>query len=340
MTSIRIHPQFNIPYYSLYLEGLVRLFGRGSIRFERGGMPAETEFDDGFAFVIQNGRAGLKREYRVYVSANDFTRYDRVALDWCDRYGMVNVDPQLAVPGQADKVLPIGPSFGIQRWGTSLTGTYRDVAEIMLRARYPAATTLKRLSSMRRYFFERVAEPELRPASSADNYVFYVAWPWKKHTEVNPPRARFMRACKAVPGVEFEGGFVPRRRSDVPGIEDITASRIYPFRSWLEHTQRSALVFNCAAVHGCLGWKLGEFLALGKAIISLPLQRSLPAELAHGEHVHFVDDTAEGIQAGVQRLLGDAPYRGRLERAARAYYLRYLAPDAVVGRLVEAPGNH
>ncbi|HKY37049.1 MAG TPA: hypothetical protein VJN18_13980 [Polyangiaceae bacterium] len=339
MTAIRIDPRFNIPYYSLYLDGLVRMFGRGSLRFDHGGMPAETEFDDGFAFVVQRGRATSKREYRVYVSANDFSRYDRLALAWCDRYGIVNLDPNEPVPGDAGKVIPLGPSFGVQRWGKSLLGTYRDVVELMSRAGYPAAVNLHRLRSMRRYFFERVPEPELCPGASSDDYVFYVAWPWKKHAEVNPPRARFMRACKAMRGVQFEGGFVPRRHNDVSGIDDITAERVYPFRSWLERTRRSALVFNCAAVHGCLGWKLGEFLALGKATLSVPLQRRMPAELAHGEHVHLVQDSPEAIGEGVARLLGDAAYRKRLETGARAYYLRYLAPESVVSRLVETGEN-
>jgi hypothetical protein len=335
MTAIRIHPQFNIPYYSLYLDGLVRLFGRGSISFERGSMPAETEFDDGFAFVVQRGRASAKREHRVYVSANDFTRYDRLALAWCDRYGMVNLDPKEPVPGDASKVIALGPSFGVQRWGSSLWGTYRDVAEIMGKAGYPASVKLQRLRAMRRYFFERVPEPQLSPGDSSGNYVFYVAWPWKKHAEVNPPRARFIRACKAMPGVELEGGFVPRRRNDVPDIDDITARRVYPFRQWLERTRRSALTFNCPAVHGCLGWKLGEYLALGKAIVSLPIPRQVPEELRHGEHLHLVTDDPESIKEGVAQVLGDTAYRKRLESGARAYYLRHLAPEAVVNRLLQ-----
>ena len=46
-----------------------------------------------------------------------------------------------------------------------------------------------------------------------------------------------------------------------------------------ERTARSAVVFNCPAVHGCLGWKLGEYLTLRKAIISTDLGRRLPAPL-------------------------------------------------------------
>ena len=37
---------------------------------------------------------------------------------------------------------------------------------------------------------------------------------------------------------------------------------------------------------------------------------------------------------GMELLLRDHAYRRRLERNARGYYLRYLAPERVIARLV------
>lgn len=330
MTTVRVHPSFVIPYYSFYLEGLTRLYGAGSIRISRDGLPDSTQYNDGFAFTVESHASTHKQLRRIYVSANDLSRYDNVALDWCDRYGMINVDLALQCP---EKVVPIGPSFGIGQWG-SLLGTYRDVAVIFARMRYPPRQLFRRLSAMRTYFFERVPEHHLVPGISSNNYIFFVAWPWQKHPEVNPPRARFMRACRAATGVEFEGGFSPRKRGDMPELGDLTAQRRYHFRDWLNRTQRSALVFNNPAVHGCLGWKLGEFLALGKAIVSLPLTRRMPAPFEHGQHAHFVEDDQAVIEEGVRRVLGDSSYRQRLEHAARRYYVEQLAPERVVSRLV------
>ncbi|RYZ08844.1 MAG: hypothetical protein EOO73_05980 [Myxococcales bacterium] len=330
MTTVRVHPRFVVPYYSMYLEGLVRLFGDGSIRYDGRDFPDSTEFNDGFAFTIESGAGRDKRHGRFYISANDFARVDGVALDWCDRYGIVNAAPAEDYP---DKLLALGPSFGIRQWG-SLRGTYRDVAEIFARMRYPARELYRRLRAMRGYFFERLSEQELLPGQSDASYVYFVAWPWQKHADVNPPRARFMRACRDLPTIHFEGGFSPRRRGAMPELDEITAERHYPYREWVALTRRSAAVFNNAAVHQCLGWKLGEFLALGKAIVSLPLTRRVPGELAHGEHVHFVADDEEAMKDAVERITRDHDYRKRLERGARAYYLQYLSPQRVVSRLV------
>jgi glycosyltransferase involved in cell wall biosynthesis len=93
-------------------------------------------------------------------------------------------------------------------------------------------------------------------------------------------------------------------------------------------------VFNSPAVHACLGWKLGEFLALGKAILSLPLSRAMPSPFVHGEHVHYVADEEPAMRDAIERLLRDHPYRARLEIGARRYYLEYLSPERAIQRLL------
>jgi hypothetical protein len=333
MTTVRVHPRFDIPYYAFYLEGIGRIFGFDSFRFDRDGGPEGTEFDSGFAFTLQGGPEGLAGARRIYVSANDFAQVDRVALDWCDRYGIVNHDPAVArsLPG-GERVVPIGPSFGIRYWG-SFSSTTRDIVSL-LRAEETPRRSMARLRGTTRLFMNRLPERSYVPGQSRSDYVFFVGWPWKKHPEVNPPRARFMRACRSIPDLEFEGGFAPRRQKDVDGIDDVTAPRLYPFKDWIRRTRASALVFNCPAVHRCLGWKLGEFLALGKAIVSLPLSREMPAPLVHGEHVHYVEDDQDSMRDAVRRVVGDPGYRARLEMGARRYYLDHLSPERVIQRLV------
>lgn len=336
MVTARVHPRFVIPYYAFYLEGIGRVFGFDSIVFDRDGMPDETEFNDGFAFTL-SGHAGEGGRRRFYVSSNDFARYDSVALEWCDRYGMVNHDPHVSrTTSNPEKIIPIGPSFGVRGWG-SFGRTARDMGRIWRAGGLSSGDTVSALRGAGKLLSQRLPEHRYVPGRTKEGYVFFVSWPWKKHPEVNPPRARFIRACKAISGLRFEGGFAPRRRRDVAGIDDILAERPYPFRQWLRKTQASSVVFNCPAVHQCLGWKLGEFLALGKAIISLPLSKSMPAPMEHGEHVHFVADDDREIRDAIERIVHDTEYRNRLEVGARRYYLEHLAPERVIQRLVLSP---
>ncbi|GIV76555.1 MAG: hypothetical protein KatS3mg050_0949 [Litorilinea sp.] len=326
--KVRIYPYFWSQYYAFYIEGLRRVFGQHNIHFSVAGFPQKMEFDDGFAFEVN----GVHFNRRVFISANDHARLDSRALRWCDCYGIVNYAPEAGWEEDFPKVVPIGPSFGIRSWGWRSTLYHALRWQAFTRCRSPHSC-LKFILDYRNQLLNRLPETAYVPGRSEANYVFYVSWPWKKHPEVNPPRERFIRACKSIPGLRFEGGFAPRRRKDVPGIEDITAPKRYPLREYIQKVKRSAVVFNCPAVHHCLGWKLGEFLALGKAIVSIPLKRKMPAPLVHGTHIHYVEDSIEAIRDAIQTIIHDEEYRRHLEINARRYYLEHLAPEKVIGKL-------
>ena len=113
---------------------------------------------------------------------------------------------------------------------------------------------------------------------------------------------------------------------------------------YLDRTAASLASFQCPAVHGCLGWKLGEFLALGKAIVAIDIQHRLPAPLRHGEEVWLVPDDVDAYLEALERLAGDPELRCHLERGARAYFERHLTPDVTVARLCadlgpDSPGS-
>jgi hypothetical protein len=95
------------------------------------------------------------------------------------------------------------------------------------------------------------------------------------------------------------------------------------------------VAFNNPAVHGCHGWKLGEFLALGKAIITLPLSRALPAPLEHGVHLHVVDGSPESLDDALDRIRRDDAYRRTLEANARRWYEQQIEPQRLASRLLE-----
>ena len=120
----------------------------------------------------------------------------------------------------------------------------------------------------------------------------------------------------------------------VEQFNDLIVDARMPIREWLDRTRRSFAVFNNPAVEDCLGWKLGQYLALGKAIVSTPLTRQMPAPVIHGEHVHFIADEQD-IPAAQELLRTDPVYRRHLQSAAQGYWQRYLSPEAVVRRVVD-----
>ena len=104
-----------------------------------------------------------------------------------------------------------------------------------------------------------------------------------------------------------------------------------------EKTKSSAVVFNTPAVWLCHGFKLAEYLALGKAIISTFISRELPSPLVHGRHVHYIDGSPISFREAIELILSDQGYRINLERNAYDYYTPFFNTRASYPKIVDLP---
>ena len=319
--TLTIHPDSSLSYYGYYLCGFEQALGRIKLRFSLGDLPALLGPRDGLAVITDDGK-------RIFIAADDTPTINPEALHWCDVYGKVNLDRSLDELSRSPKVVPIGPGFGI-RW-RSLGHDALYVARAGAAGGNAFARPLSRFRAAGKHHRDRVPLHLYSASVSDPDELFFIATYWSKHTNANPPRQTFVRAVRGMEGLRFQGGLV--------GDPDLgtAAQHRYSMSDYLDRTGRSVVVFNTSAVHGCLGWKLGEFLALGKAIVTLPIDRELPEPLVDGVHVHVVDGSAESIVDAITRLRRDNTYRLALEREAAAYYQRWLHPAVVAGRLLRS----
>lgn len=330
-STVVVDERSDLAYGAFYLEGLRQLFGGHRIEFGFDGFTSEYEDDHPFAFRVLPDGDGP--ELRVFVSASDWPTLDAGALAWADVYGKVNVADESA----SDAVVPIGPSFPVRlsrKTIPALPRTRPSVRDVVGGARRAAGHLRRGRLATHGIGRDRLPIEAYRAGRSEPGYVFFTAWAWQKHAEVNEPRGRFVQAARAAQGVRFEGGFVPRSHDDVPNVRGLTGPGPFTLAEFLDRTARSVVAFQCPAVHGCMGWKCGEFLALGKAIISTGVPQRLPAPLRHGEEIWYVDDDVDALRGAIERIAGDDALRTHLEQGARAYYDRWLAPAVVVDRLL------
>ena len=325
---VRVHPACNALYYSFYFEGLRRRCPRWRLRFATEGFPADLGHHC-LALIVE---APGEPPRRLYVSAGDGPGIHAAGLQWCDVYAKVNLDPSQVPAAGAAKVLALGPSFPVRVWAPARAAALAAWTWLRGAAR-GARSWREHVANYWRQWRYRLPESAYGPRPGEPGYVFFAATLWRKHTRVNELRANFVRACREVEGLRFEGGFAPRRQGTVPGFEDCLAPRRYPFREYLEATGRSALVFNTPAVADCHGWKLGEFLAQGKAILSTPIVRALPAPLAHSVHLHRVSGERDELVRELRQVLADDAYRRGLEARAVGYYRDYLSPERAIERI-------
>ena len=333
MPEVIIYPAFDAFYYSFYLQGIIDAFETSSVHFSVRRFPNFSS--DRLAFVVMNG----KRELRVIIDAYDGANLGKAeaqtALKWCDVYGKVNLLSDIVAKDVVTKCVPIGPSFPVQvwspfrTWGMALRTYRRNAIEV----------PREHFANYRRQYKYRLPIRHFVPGLAMDNYIFFSSTIWREEEApaTNQYRASFMDICKSLNGVTFEGGFSPRSEDFAKRYKTHFATKRYPLPEWLEKIKASAVAFYAPAVWLSHTFKLAEFLALGKAIISTPIYRDLPAPLVHGEHVHYVDGSAGEIRHAILLIINDREYRQHLEHNAYRYYLDNLTPKRVIERLLEHP---
>jgi len=297
-----------------------------NVEFSRKEFPAFPERT--FAVIIESGKKKLK----IVIDAYDSPRISPGLLEWCDIYAKVNYNDKNLPTSNQHKIIPIGPSFGIKIWNMPETVYFafsnyiKSKGEIHFKRNFFA-------NYWRQY--KRLELKEYNVNSSVkDNYVYFISSLWGKEKETNSNRANFILACQELEAVKFEGGFAPRSDGKSLGLESLMNERI-SLKEYIKRIKESFVVFNTPAVEYCLGWKLGEYLALGKAIISTQNYNMLPVSLVHGQHLHYVSNLKGELKLTIEKVRLDREYRILLEKNSRKYFLDNLLPEVVVKKLIK-----
>ena len=326
---ITIYPKFDAYYYSYYLYGLTKKYK--NIEFSKLGF--RKFHHHCLAFILHEE----KKDYKIYISAGDGPGFNQAGLEWSDIYAKVNIKKDTIPKEYFEKVIPIGPSFAVKIYGlnNSIKIGLRNLIKDLHTTNYR-----QHLSNYYRQYRYRSPIKSYEPQVEDINYIFYCATLWRKEEKTNYFRYNFMKAAKSLPNLHFEGGFAPGKEdinqyNDYPILE-----RKYDHEMYLEKTKKSLVAFNTPAVQGCLGWKLGEFLALGKTIISTPIDNILPSPLIHGKHLHIVDGSVASIRNSIDLIRSDKKYRKMLSTNARKYFLKYLEPKVVLQRILLNAKEH
>jgi hypothetical protein len=330
--KIHVDPACDIQHSGFYLMGFMHLFGEDSIVFS--GKHGHTfEHNSDVLPVVLEHEDGTRT--RLILDYGDSPTYWNNLYEWSDVYAKTNI-PEDVHP-RYPKSIPMGRGLPMKSYST--VQTLRLGISNYLKARRRIVAP-RRFFSLYRLMAFRCLPRELfesRGVSESD-YIHFVCTPWKNDDGTNQVRANFMRAAKSIPGVVFEGGFTPRPDGVDMGYGDLVTKPFEPYNDYMKKTHRSLTVFNNPSVKGCHSWKLAEFLCWGKAIVSTPLLRMLPAPLVDGVHLLYTDGSQEDMVEKIRLIREDAALRKSLEDNARAYYEEHLRPEKVVSRILQKAG--
>ena len=340
-TKIIIDPTTNIVYSSFYIKGLYQFFGKRNVRFARSMKffkdlkRKEVPFahDQYLAFVIVED----KKIYRVVIDFRDESSIEETAHNWCDVYAKINLNKELTNPRFLSKIINIPPGFATNLWGYWKTGFY--CFRNFICSFYSLPVTIRTHVG---YYYLQLKRPKIevfQPGKSKKNYIFFNSTLWTYDCTLettNVWRKKFVEECLSNEKIEFEGGFIASPTNpNYEKYKNLVSIKRYDTKEYLSKTKISGLVFNTPSVWGCHGWKLGEYLAMGKAIISTPFNNEIPFGLVHGEAIHYIENESE-ITPTINRIFSDDKYRNKLEQNAYEYYLNHGTPEKVIKQVYDS----
>jgi len=325
-----IDPMVNVNYASFFIKGLVEKFGIHNIQFHSKPFEWINDIPNNrimaLNFIVVSG----KKENKYTINFDDSYIIKEELYNWCDIYGNVNCNFEKTPKKFHSKLIALAPSFGIKTWNLPQTLFYGIHNWLKIRNQ---TNTRKFLGKYKKQFKERLSYSSYQQSNSDfvynNKFIFHLStlWyndEWNKNDEgVNRVRANFIKACKSISEVTFEGGLATNRSNYNPVFEPVIFKGVISISDYLINIKKSILVFNTPAFWNCHGWKLGEYLSLGKAIISTPLSNDLPSPLIHGEHIHYVSDDIEEMKKAILLIVNDIEYRKKLESGARTYWEKY-----------------
>jgi hypothetical protein len=302
------------------------------VRFDASPFSAFKHTKDYVPMVLDDGKGNVRR---IVIDFGDTRTFRKHLYEWTDVYAKVNLTPEDFA--EYDKMMPLGPaSLGIRlhaKWAIPLVAM-RNFLKARTRIPSIADFFASYKAGMRRLTFKGYQHP----LTSTTDYVHFVSTLWKDDKVANDYRVHFMEAVQRAGGMQFEGGFAPRADGQYLGYDRYIGPAFESLETYRQKIGKSFVVFNTPAVKQCHGWKLPEFMAWGKAIISTPPVRMFPEPLVDGVHWLITDGSVDDIEAKIKMLKANPELHAQLEVNARAYFDKYLRPDIVMRRIIERAG--
>lgn len=286
----------------------------------------------------------LPEKGRLFFDTTDAGTMNPSHVEACDGYFKRSYESAVvAMTGEASrKIHPLGLNYPVypDEWDALglrralAFGTWRDrvgqVARVLdthnLWSHLPRQRQLQAVPAMnlpsRILFLVRAWDPQGFAGCTAERIAHY--------TEVNEMRAACVRALRQAFGPMFTGGFshtafAKKHFPDLLAPDPALTSKRQYLRLLAEHP----ICVTSGGLHRSLGWKLGEYVALSKAIVTERLAFEVPGGFAEGKNYLSYAD-AEGCVAAVNRLVHDQALRGSMMQSNRDYFLNHLRPDRLM----------
>jgi len=243
------------------------------------------------------------------------------------------------------KVFPLGLNYNVQPDKNLLrySGSANDKFKYFIKTN----KLLKKVSS-KSFFYER--DFEYYPVKPGRRNVLFLTRLWdpaeaksqrsvELRTRINKTRIECINRCRNEYGKDFTGGlqiekFASRNYPDLVMDNSLTNKA-----SYLQAVKDHAICIATTGLHNSIGWKMGEYVAAARAIVSEPLKFELPGNFSRGDN-YYEFETADQLVEQIDRLRNNEGEMLRMMNNNYYYYNNFVKPENLVLNTLITVLNH
>ena len=310
------------------LTGYLLLHRAGQLDLRVETLPVRPE---SWSFIINVEIAGRRIAYDL--QDDPFSVLERACAEYLD--GLDSFFVRSHLPGTygvwEERVHPLGLNYPVSALHpTALWCSFRALRD--LPRKFASANGRPRTMG----FYEQAPHP-----ARTRNVLFFTrVWdpqggflerehpPGEVHT-INERRVECIRALRSAFKDNFIGGIAATPYAVKHYSAYIAPRRLTNKSSYFRSLRSAAVCVTTEGLGHSNGWKLTEYVAASKAIVTEPLRYNVPGDFADGVNYYSFSD-AEQCVAAVQKYLDNPDRVTESSRANWKYYNGWVRPDAMV----------
>lgn len=283
---------------------------------------------------------------KVVYDTRDHASFPSTELEWADVYFKRSFDASVVEDlNLTHLVRPLGLNYAVYAagdwWGRRVGWTLQGVRPSNVRQVTGQALRLLPVTSLfvapgRSQCLVRRFEQD--PAVDGRGVLFLTRlWDpsgqagdrFDARVEMNALRVTAIQLLRSHLGPKLVGGLTPSEFA-IDNYPDLVVDEALTRKPAYIRQMRSAAV--CIATRGLLdtnGWRLAEYAAASRAIVTKPMAHLVPGEFTPGSH-YLTFSAPDELLGQVDRLLNNGELRAQMRLGAHDYYRRYVRPDALV----------
>jgi hypothetical protein len=233
------------------------------------------------------------------------------------------------------KAYPLGLNYNVHPGKSLLFLTKGTKAKI--KYAFKTNRILKKISA-KNFFYSR--DFEYLPIKTREPKILFLTRLWSPdeaksersrlhRTRINEMRVQCIEACRKEYGKQFTGGLQEEPYASKHFRSLLMPAALTSKANYLQSVKDHSICIATTGLHNSIGWKLAEYVAASRAVVSEPLHFSLPGNFSSGQN-YYEFENADQLLQRINTLTGDPGLMLGMMKNNYYYYNNFVKPENLI----------